>query len=1334
MELKQQLKSWLTSVLPGIAAVLITSTLAFGQSSAEQQTLDINKWISGGRFGSLWSMDFGPVSNKTTRSNLGLTLGHPKNVRGFAFLNPGRAWTLGNRIGAFNPGATTAWTFSPGVAPSHPSAVPAISLIPSTITNDTFTNGAGGGNWNNAGNWSAGLPSSNTNVLITGTGSAADVTQDTSATINNVTLNSGNGWTLDDGQSLTIDGTSISNAGMMTMNSTGDATELVIGSSSVTLSGGGTLTLSNFANNEIFEGASGDTLTNKETIQGAGQIGNGGLKLVNSGTIDANQSAGLNFDVESLTNTGTLEAMAGATLTLPGIAVTNTGGNVTSSGAGSTVVLNGTTINNGTVALAGASVLQMNNASILGGALNNSSTGTIEVSGYNNFLGGTLNNPAGGAIQIGTDSALNLKNGTYTNAGSITLNTTDFLTQLVVDGTNVVLTGGGTVTLGADSDNEIIEAANGDKLTNNNTISGSGGSNTIGNGGLILVNSGTIDANASTSLIINNPAGGGNGGTVTNTGTLEAVGGTLTMASGTLTNFSGNTLTGGTYIVDGTSGKSTMSLSLGSNTGGEIVNNAANILLYGSNANVSFVDANSNQLLSALAANSTAGSVLDIEDGYNFTTAGNFTNKGTLIVGTGSKFVVNGNLTNFSGTTLTGGTYAIGGNFQFNNANIVTNAATINLIDSSAEITNQLGHNALANFAVNAATGTFVLQGAALGNAMHFTTGGNFTNNGTLILAGNTKFTVNGNLTNFNSSTNTLTGGTYELGGGTLQFNGANIVTNAANILLAGGNILNQVGGNGLANFAVNAAQGTFTLWYDSSFTTAGNFTNSGTLTLEPGSTFKVNGNLTNFNSSTHTLTGGTYNLNGTLQFNGANIVTNAANLTLSGGSGQILSQTSANGLANFAVNASTGIFTLAGGQNFTTGGNFTNNGTLAVDSGSIFKVNGILTNFNRPTGTLTGGTYIVGGTLQFGNANIVTNAANLTLTGTSSEIINQAKVNALGNFAVNAPTGTFTLAGGRTFTTAGAFTNNGTLVVGIGSKLSVNGGLTNLAGTATDDGTLALLSSGTLQVSGGSLFGRGSISGPVTSSSAGTVIPGDAPTTTGILKDTGAYTQNSGSLDVAINGTTPGAQYDQFNPTTATLSGTLNITRPTSFVPGIGKTFKIMNFGRGEGEFTTVNGLAINSSEHFTISYQNTDVLLTVVSGAAPKAERKYSNQQLLSLMVKTGYGAEMSATQGWGGAQNSMNQISPVAPASGLSTAPAAPSLFSTAPGGVTGGSTNSHVARVSPAGGTTSRMMVPMAFHVDALSIIRKGPRQALRDLWKRPGSADANSSYISFGVMQ
>ena len=41
------------------------------------------------------------------------------------------------------------------------------------------------------------------------------------------------------------------------------------------------------------------------------------------------------------------------------------------------------------------------------------------------------------------------------------------------------------------------------------------------------------------------------------------------------------------------------------------------------------------------------------------------------------------------------------------------------------------------------------------------------------------------------------------------------------------------------------------------------------------------------------------------------------------------------------------------------------------------------------------------------------------------------------------------------------------------------------------------------------------------------------------------------------------------------------------------------MNFSSETGTFSTVNGLPINSNEHFTITYQPTDVLLTVVSGA---------------------------------------------------------------------------------------------------------------------------------------
>jgi hypothetical protein len=109
----------------------------------------------------------------------------------------------------------------------------------------------------------------------------------------------------------------------------------------------------------------------------------------------------------------------------------------------------------------------------------------------------------------------------------------------------------------------------------------------------------------------------------------------------------------------------------------------------------------------------------------------------------------------------------------------------------------------------------------------------------------------------------------------------------------------------------------------------------------------------------------------------------------------------------------------------------------------------------------------------------------------------------------------------------------------------------------------------------------------------------GDSTTTTGILTETGAYTQHSnGVLDISMGGTMAGAKYDQLNRTTASLSGTLNIGLINGYVPTIGTMFKIVNFSSETGMFTTVNGLPINPSEHFTISYQGNDVLLTVVSG----------------------------------------------------------------------------------------------------------------------------------------
>ena len=305
-------------------------------------------------------------------------------------------------------------------------------------------------------------------------------------------------------------------------------------------------------------------------------------------------------------------------------------------------------------------------------------------------------------------------------------------------------------------------------------------------------------------------------------------------------------------------------------------------------------------------------------------------------------------------------------------------------------------------------------------------------------------------------------------------------------------------------------------------------FNNEAILNVSTGDTLRITGpagSFLNFNSSTGTLTGGNYLVSGTLNLDisgqSNDIQTNAARIKLNGNSYAIIDQNGANALAAFTANAATGIFFLAEGANFTTTGNFTNNGMLAVGTGSTFAVpTGFsLTNFSGTT--LRGGTYAVAGALQFPGANIVTNSADITLTGISSQIINQNGANGLANFATNASTGQFTINHGRNFTTAGNFLNAGTFTIGGSNTFTVGGTgrtFTQTAGTTTDDGTLTLPSSGALTLNGGSLFGKGTISGAVTS--RGTIAPGDSTTTTGILTDEGAYTQNStGILDISIAG-----------------------------------------------------------------------------------------------------------------------------------------------------------------------------------------------------------------------
>jgi hypothetical protein len=869
----------------------------------------------------------------------------------------------------------------------------------------------------------------------------------------------------------------ITNDGLIQLFGGSGANGYLASNSNTTLTGAGTVTLSQINSGGgcacIEQNTGGVTLTNtNDVIQGNGTIGNGGLTFVNStaGKIDANV-AGLALAMNGsggITNSGLIEATSGGTLAFGSTAVVNTKGNISASGAGS--------------------VVSLFNTSVTGGTLNTNGGGAIEAAGTTTLSGLTIST---GSTFTASNNATTDLIGTIVNDGAIQLNGGGGANGYINLVTSTTLTGGGTVTLSQNLSNGgcacIQQNVGGLILTNtNNTIEGNG---TIGNGGLTVVNgaAGTIYANgpSGTALVLNG------GGGLTNAGTLAVSSGDLLhVTSGPFTNFSGTTLTGGTYNVSGT-----FEIDELGSAGGEIVTDAANIILNGSSA--SFIDDGGHSALSKLAT-IAASSSFSLSGGANYTTAGNFTNNGTLTVGAASTFSVTGSLTNFAGTTLTGGSYDVTGTLAFPGANIVTNAANIALTGTAAEIENSTtSTNALANFATNSGTGGFSVLGG-----ISYTTAGSFTNDGVLTVGSGSTFAIpsTGSLSNFSGTT--LTGGTYEVLG-ILEFPGANIVTNAANITLSGpaAEIENSTtSGNGLANFAVNAAKSSFTLLGDANFTTAGNFDNKGTLSVWVGSTFDVSGKLTNFSGTT--LTGGTYDVTGTLEFPGANIVTNAARITLNGTAGQIEnSTTSGNGLANLAANTATGSFTLSSNANFTTAGSFSSAGIVSVGSGSTFTVGG-----------------------------------------------------------------------------PGVFTET--------------------AGTTTDGGTLAAAGGATL--SGGSLFGGGSFTGNLTSS--GIVTPGGTAAKSGILTDVGTYTQNAGgSLDIGIGGNIAGKGYDELNSTTAVLGGTLNISELKGFVPTVGSTFKILNFNSETGTFAAVNGLTINGSEAYTVSYQPTDVLLTVVSTPAP-------------------------------------------------------------------------------------------------------------------------------------
>ena len=246
-----------------------------------------------------------------------------------------------------------------------------------------------------------------------------------------------------------------------------------------------------------------------------------------------------------------------------------------------------------------------------------------------------------------------------------------------------------------------------------------------------------------------------------------------------------------------------------------------------------------------------------------------------------------------------------------------------------------------------------------------------------------------------------------------------------------------------------------------------------GVITAAGSSTFNL-GTLTNYNAATKTLEGARFSayIGATIAFRGADVVTNNGQLVVGGAGSRIINQdTGTNAFANIAVNNFS--FSIENGLNFTTAGNFTNNASLSVRSGTnstSLTIGGSLTNYNAATFTLSGGSFFLDGpgtaTLRFANADIrVISDCFVTVDGAGAAITDLLGNDALRN--LSSVSGELTLGGTRTLTPIGGnFQVAGNFTVTSNSSVTVQGNYTQNSGQLTVNNDSDINATGTLYAS----------------------------------------------------------------------------------------------------------------------------------------------------------------------------------------------------------------------------------------------------------------------------
>ncbi len=1013
--------------------------------------------------------------------------------------------------------------------------------------------------WTLAGNWDNGVPGAGDTAVIPSTTNDPVIT--TTVTVNTVTINSGGVLTVNGTLNTTnfnLNNGTLSGTGGVNISGTYHHTGGTMdgtGTTTLGASGTGNFDSSYLALNRPFVNNGDITLSSNAYFY----MNTGGSIVNASGALLDFQgnTYGIYGIVNTLTvtNSGTFRrSTSSGTVTIYNIVFTNTSpGTVQVQTGKLDLSTSGSSANTGAFNISGGATIDF------GGTATRTISGAVTGAGIVIFSGGTTSltgtytisntTVSGGTVNFNQASTQTLAN--LTLSGGTLAGTADINITTLFDMNSGTMAGGGTTTLanGATGtfDNSYLTLMR--PFVNNGDITLSSNAYFYMNTGASLTNSstGTIDIQHNTYAVY----GQVNTLTFVNTGTLmrSTSSGTATLYNIVFT----NTSPGSVQVQAGT---------LDLNTAGSSANTGAFTI--------------------------SGGATIDFGGSATRTISGAITGGGAVLFSAGT--------TTLTGTYSISNTTIAGATVNFNQASTQNFA---NLTMNSGTIAGSANINITSLFDMNSGTmtggGTTTLANGATGtfDNSYLTLTRPFVNNGNITLSSNAYFYMNtgGTLTNGSTGTIDIQHNTYAVYGqvNTVPFVNTGAIMRTTNSGTA--TIINVVFTN-TSPGTVSVEAGTLVL------STAGTSTNTGDFSAAGGTTLEFSGTATRtisgggsvtgaggveFSGGTTTITS-TYSISnttvsgGTVNFNGASAQA-FPNLLLSG-SGTLSGTAAVNITTLFDGNSGTlagsGTMTLVNGATGTLDSStvsltrpFVNHGAITMSSNGYFNLNtgGSFTNSADGTVEIQHNTYAF-----YGSASglALSNAGHLTRT-TSSGIAYINNLNVTNTGTVECQSGTldiypYTQTAGHTILSGGDFNTSGT----------------------------------TWNINGGDLTGTGTITGSLMN--AALVAPGQSP---GSLTITGNYTQTiNGTLNIEINGTTPGSGYDQLVVTgTVTLAGSINIT--TGFSPLNYAPFTIISNQNSDpvsGVFTgaTEGTVLVTPTGNYRISYiggDDNDVVLTALA-----------------------------------------------------------------------------------------------------------------------------------------